>query len=378
MRKFMTAGTTLALSFAFAATAQADTVTTTFDGPEKLADGSFGLPWAAGPLNNQYGWKVAPQYDVAVAPVEGGQALRVSNAVTANSFGDMLHSKPVLKPAGENEATNVLVNEFKFTAPNAYVPGLFVTVSPDDGQGGRMSRLRFDDTDTGVKVSFADASFEDQYFTTLTRGETHSIKFESTFVKGDDNDVVRIFIDGQQMMRGGSWENYYRANQDDGGEERNPGAVDRLIIRTSGNVPAPASSGKGFLFDDVTSTSSHVNNPAPLNPPAPGPAGQNGTGRNERHERHERCQRQGWRHDDHPRGQGCPVPGCVSSAPATSRAWSSSASVPRCAVSACRLTVGRSRSISVARRLATTTWSWLRSTRPRAPARFTLSAAFGP
>ena len=317
MRKFMTAGTALALSLAFAGTASADTVTTTFDGPEKLADESLGLPWAAGPLNNQYGWKVAPQYDVAVATVGDGQALRVSNAVTANSFGDMLHSKPVLRPAGENEATNVLVNEFKFTAPNAYVPGLFVTVSPDDGQGGRMSRLRFDDTDTGVKVSFADASFEDQYLTTLTRGETHTIKFESTFVKGDDNDVVRIFIDGQQMMRGGSWEDYYRANKEDngeGGEERNPGAVDRLIIRTSGNVPAPDSLGKGFLFDDVASTSSHVNNPAPLNPPAPGPAGQNGangtngTQRHERHERHERCQRQGWRHDDHPRGQRCRCP----------------------------------------------------------------------
>ena len=40
-------------------------------------------------------------------------------------------------------------------------------------------------------------------------------------------------------------------------------------------------------------------------------------------------------------------------------------------------TVGRSRSISVATRLATTTWSWSRSTRPRAAARFTPSAPFG-
>ena len=39
---------------------------------------------------------------------------------------------------------------------------------------------------------------------------SHTIKFETTFVKGDDNDVVRVFIDGTQKMRGGSWENYYR------------------------------------------------------------------------------------------------------------------------------------------------------------------------
>ena len=34
--------------------------------------------------------------------------------------------------------------------------------------------------------------------------------------------------------------------------------------------------GNGFIFDDVTTTSSHVNNPAPLNPPAPGPQGPKG------------------------------------------------------------------------------------------------------
>ena len=96
------------------------------------------------------------------------------------------------------------------------------------------------------------------------------IKFETTFVKGDANDVVRIFIDGTQKVRGASWESYYRFE-----EERNPSPTDRLLIRTAGTA-APAGT-QGFLFDNVTSTSSHVDNPAPLNPPAPGPAGQNGT-----------------------------------------------------------------------------------------------------
>ena len=86
-----------------------------------------------------------------------------------------------------------------------------------------------------------------------------------------------------------SWENYYRFD-----EERNPSPTDRLLIRTAG-AAAPATLAHGFLFDDVTSTSSHVDNPAPLNPPAPGPqpvrtarqrsrTAPNGT---------ERCQRQG-------------------------------------------------------------------------------------
>ena len=45
MRKLIIAGTALALSLAFAGTAQADTITTTFDG---FADGS---------VNGQDGWK---------------------------------------------------------------------------------------------------------------------------------------------------------------------------------------------------------------------------------------------------------------------------------------------------------------------------------
>jgi hypothetical protein len=259
-------GTALALSLAVAGTAQADTVTTTFD---SFADGSVN---GQGNTPESSKWAVDAKYDVAVVPVTGGKALRVSNAVTAGSFSDMLHSAPVTKAAGENEATNVLVNEFTVSAPDTYAPGLFVTVSPDDGQGSRMSRLRLEDSADGVKVMFTDATFEDQFLATLDRSVPHTIKFETTFVRGDDNDVVRIFIDGQQMKRGASWENYYRFD-----EERNPSPSDRLLIRTSGAAAPIAFGTTGFLFDDVTTKSHHVNNPAPLNPPAPGPAGQNGT-----------------------------------------------------------------------------------------------------
>ena len=70
-----------------------------------------------------------------------------------------------------------------------------------------MSRLRLEDSADGVKVMFADATFEDQLLATLDRSVPHAIKFETTFVRGDDNDVVRILIDGQQMKRGASWEN---------------------------------------------------------------------------------------------------------------------------------------------------------------------------
>ena len=59
-----------------------------------------------------------------------------------------------------------------------------------------MSYLRFEDHADGVHVIFTDATFTDQWIATLDRSVSHTFKFETTFVKGDANDVVRVFIDG--------------------------------------------------------------------------------------------------------------------------------------------------------------------------------------
>ena len=152
MRKTTIAGAAIAASLAFAGTAQAGpVVTTTFD---DFTDGT---------VNGQDGWLASnTNVDQDVVPVAGGKALRISNAFFSGSFGDMPHSKPVLKAAGENEGANVLVNTFTIQAPAAYKSGLAMAVSPDDGQGSRMSRVRFDDTSDGIKVSFADSTFVDQ------------------------------------------------------------------------------------------------------------------------------------------------------------------------------------------------------------------------
>jgi hypothetical protein len=278
MRKLTTAGTVLALSLAFAATVSADSNTTTFDG---FADGS---------VNGQGGWTADSTYDQAIEGVPGDKALRISNEVTDGSFAGMPYSAPVAIPAGESEANNVLTNEFTFQAPATFTPGLAMSISPTGAGGSRMSYVRLEDSVDGVKVVFRDGTFSDQLIDTLDRSVPHTIKFETTFVRGDDNDVVRLFVDGTPRMRGASWENYYRSD-----EHRNPAVTDRLMWRLNlapsgadcvSDAPrchAPALHGNGFLFDDVTTESYHVNNPAPLNPPAPGPqgpqgpAGQNGT-----------------------------------------------------------------------------------------------------
>ena len=280
MRKLMTASTALALSLAFAGAASADSNTTTFE------------DFTNGKLNGQGNWTADAKYDQAVVDVpSGGKALRISNETTDGSFAGMPYSAPVAVAAGENEANNVLVNEFKVAAPPAFQPGLAVSVSPTGAGGSRMSYLRLEDSAEGVKVFFRDGTFADQQIATLNRSE-HTIRFETTFVRGDDNDVVQVFIDGTRMARGASWENYYRAD-----EQKNPPVTDRLMWRLNnalasvdavctpdrdtGTCVTAALKGNGFLFDDVTTTSSHVNNPAPLNTPAiptgpQGPKGDNG------------------------------------------------------------------------------------------------------
>jgi hypothetical protein len=75
-------------------------------------------------------------------------------------------------------------------------------VSPDDGQGGRMSYLRFEDQPDGVHVFFDDvtdpgpfptvATFNETDIATLSRTRSHSIRFSIDFKPGPGNDVVRI------------------------------------------------------------------------------------------------------------------------------------------------------------------------------------------
>ena len=255
MRITIIAGAAITASLAFGGTAQASNsanpvMMTTFDG--------FNL----GTVDGQGGWLASnTNVDQDVVDVEGDKKFQISNAFFSGSFGDMPHSKPVLKPAGENEAANVLVNKFTIQAPDTFIPGLAMAVSPDDGQGSRMSRVRFNDTANGVDVLFDDSTFIPHTIATgLDRTVEHTVEIETTFIYGHDNDVVRVIIDGTEVKRGGSWENYYRSD-----EERNPSASDRLLIRPTTPV-APSTIDNGFRFDNVSSESKHVDNPAPLHP----------------------------------------------------------------------------------------------------------------
>lgn len=256
---------------------------------------AFSLPPA--PLDGQDGWVFTGAYDVEIVenidafPSFGCQSLRISDALTSGSFGDWVFSKPIVNEAGETDALNDGMSggsrEKHFEAqfdiasatPDVEQAGLRVSISPDRGDGARMSFLRFNDMSDGIHVFFDDFQdaapfgagigdilngcdmtpvtgedgFVETDIATLDRTLPHTIKFVMDFVDGPRNDVVQIYVDGVLVHTGGSWEDYFRFC------EGNPTrTVDSLIIQSrtgGGPLTNPANAGKGFLLDNFTLSS---------------------------------------------------------------------------------------------------------------------------
>ena len=129
-----------------------------------------------GSVNGQSGvgpgaWKSAPlgaipscnpnptrgQYDQEVVantvaptgepPGFGSQSLRMSNACASGEFFYQTYSPREPVQVGEARLNKVFIAEFAFMSKTrAYQPGLFLSVSPDSGEGSRMSWVGLQDT----------------------------------------------------------------------------------------------------------------------------------------------------------------------------------------------------------------------------------------
>lgn len=254
--------TTALLGTGFAGVAQADT----------LGPGGF-EGFAIGDVNGQQGWTKSGPYDVNIVDPTtfgfidmGSRALQVSNARVSGSFGDQAFSAPLGDEAGEAGAESnglsggsrqgVFTASFSVrTTSTGEQEGLYTSISPDRGDGSRMSYLRLEDTASGVEVFFDDYSggdFVETNVATLSRNATHTIGLTMVFVDGPANDVVRVSVDGSVVHTGTSWEDYYRDV-----EHKAPRTVDSLLFRAGGAAAAarPALAGQGFLFDDLVLSS---------------------------------------------------------------------------------------------------------------------------
>ncbi len=244
--------------------------------------------YTVGSINGQDGWKATGSagsgcavYDQSVAtqssyPSFGSQSLRISDAVTSGCFGDQVFAKSLVDAVGEASASAGTFSvgnkqthfEMQFdiasVVPNAQQPGLHVSVSPDRGDGSRMSYLRFEDGASGIDVFFDDvqgttnpANFvETQIGTGLNRTIPHKIKLTLDTVDGPSNDVVKVWIDGVLVNTGTSWENYYRFDSE-ASAEQSPRIVKTVIFRSAG-AAVSADAGKGFYFDNLTLNSGQI------------------------------------------------------------------------------------------------------------------------
>jgi hypothetical protein len=292
-RKSALAALALCGALAVPASAAADTVTSTFEAPLFTANKPVDLidGWRSfGPFDH----KVAETTNPDIPSSFGGQSLRISNAVTSGSFGDQTFSPSVPNDAGEESAESdgrtggtrqsVFEARWTFIPANPTTPlteDMSVVVSPDRGDGARMSWVQMlDKASGGVDINFYDANADGSFdptptpvVTGLDRTKPHTIRLRMEFHEGPNNDVVEVWIDGALKHTGGSWEQYFREQ-----EHTATRPVDSLLFRTSGTAQ-PSNSGLGFMFDNVSVTTPALAATGPQGPAGPsGPVGPQGPG----------------------------------------------------------------------------------------------------
>ena len=213
----------------------------------------------------------------------GPQAFRISNAYASGIQAGQTMSAQVT-PAGENQPESEFITTLSFiTAKPTYQPGLYMTISPGDGIGGRISWLGLTDQPAGspgcasaagcTLVTFADSpdlagDFVYHAIATLPDGVPHTITLSIKFNPGNGNDVAGISYDGTNSGQCfTTWETYLRANPDGatGGKLLPANSLQfRLSKAASSIVPGANVAGYGFLFSNVSITSD--NGPGPTAP----------------------------------------------------------------------------------------------------------------
>ena len=188
----------------------------------------------------------------------------MSNACASGEFFYQTYSPLELQQVGEARPNKVFLAEFAFMSTRpTHQPGLFLSVSPDSGEGSRMSWVGLEDTPGGIQVSVNDTPDVDGKFVAhpgplLDRTSPHRIRFWIKVNQGPDNDLVRISVDGVDLGQCfTTWENYYRTapEQAPPPNRNTPATINSLQFRSS--VPGPSAlAGGGYLFDNVSITPS--------------------------------------------------------------------------------------------------------------------------
>jgi Big-like domain-containing protein len=267
------------------AVSSADTIAVDFEGyTVGSVDGQDGwssigsLPGGGcNPPDVKYDHEVA-DVPLPIVPEFESKALRISNSVVSDCLPDQTFSKSTVNEAGETTATNggwsggARLGHFEtqwnfVSALPSWEPGLQMAFSPDRGDGARMSLLRIDDTIPGLMLTFTDyqsgfaaSGCSDLNFVAEPLGSpsimildrfpiTHTIRMTMDLLAGPSNDVVKVFVNGDLVHTGTSWEDFYR--ECFGGTSR---TVDSLLFHTVGTPGVDdclECEGGGFFIDNL-------------------------------------------------------------------------------------------------------------------------------
>jgi len=142
-----------------------------------------------------------------------------------------------------------------------------ITISADNGSGGRQTFIVLEDRGTGINVATFDVANNGDFIgaagcnldvppcdpiviaSGLSYRNWHTTGVEAHFKDGLSNDRVKYFVDGKLVHTGPSWEQYYRNVQ--AGIHPKGVPVQTLLFRLS-STPALKFLGGGFYIDNVS------------------------------------------------------------------------------------------------------------------------------
>ena len=145
--------------------------------------------------------------------------------------------------------------------------GLSVTVSADNGSGGRQSFFDLEDNGSGIDITTYDygaGAFAGPV--TIASGLSYAdwinIGVEVLFNDGPGNDVVNYYLGGSLIYTSTSWEDYYTDYQ--AAQHPLGVPVQALLFRVSDPVGVASVSGGGFYIDNVKTEVTDIPEPTTI------------------------------------------------------------------------------------------------------------------
>ncbi len=240
--------------------------------------------WATDTRNpGDYDYTLAENADFPLSGLgHDGVSLRFSNAVTSAAIGQLI--SPYLSvPAGESSVAAAGADEFSAdytiaSATGGYQEGLSIEVSIGHSTNRAGGNLIYRHVDGGLQISAiwmaSDATSGSlrEWRSAIIPGPLggglwdptvpHDISTDVHFVD-DGIDVVEVSVDGDLVAAVPTWEYYHQVTAHEAKQVRN------LAFRVSGSAPtadgvgyvsglptASSTAGNGFLFEDISYSSS--------------------------------------------------------------------------------------------------------------------------